>query len=76
MAGRSTDKILKGLQGTASATVISRGVIDAYEAWKSNNSDNWDNSEENNDKKEYKKEEVKNEDKSNEETDNNKPNEK
>jgi hypothetical protein len=32
MAGRSTDKILKGLQGTASAAVITRGAIDAYKA--------------------------------------------
>jgi hypothetical protein len=32
MAGRSTDKILKGLQGTASATIIARGAIDAYKA--------------------------------------------
>jgi hypothetical protein len=32
MASRSTDKILKGLQGTASATVIARGAIDAYKS--------------------------------------------
>jgi hypothetical protein len=51
IASRSTDKILKGLQGTASATVIARGAIDAYKAWEGNNSENEDNSEENKDKK-------------------------
>lgn len=61
MAGRTTDKILKGLQGTASATVIAKGAIDAYKAWESNNNDDEDNSKENNNKTDTKKEEVKNE---------------
>lgn len=76
MASRSTDKNLKGLQGTASATVITRGAIDAYEAWKSSNSNDEDDSEnKKEDKKEDKKEEVKTENKTNEDN-NNKTNEK
>nr|YP_009487324.1 hypothetical protein [Russula virescens]AWB36226.1 hypothetical protein [Russula virescens] len=74
IAGRSTDKILKGLQGTASATVIARGAIDAYKAWESNNDDE-DNSKENNNKNDIKKEEAKNED-NKDEVNNNKTNEK
>lgn len=50
MTGRTTDKILKGLQSTASATVIARGAIDAYKAWEESSSE--ENSEENKDKKE------------------------
>lgn len=79
LASRSTDKILKGLQGTASATVITRGAIDAYEAWKNSNPSDDDNSKDNKDNKdnkEDKKGEVENEDKINEEKDNNKTNEK
>jgi hypothetical protein len=30
LAGRVSDKILKGLQGTAATTIIARGVYDAY----------------------------------------------
>jgi hypothetical protein len=30
MAGRTSDKILKGLQGTAAVTIISRAVHEAY----------------------------------------------
>lgn len=51
IAGKSTDKRLKGLQGTASATVIARGAIDAYKAWDNNNPDEEDNSSEDKDKK-------------------------
>jgi hypothetical protein len=76
MAGRSTDKILKGLQGTASATVIAKGAIDAYKAWESNNPDDEDKSEENKDKKDDKKDEVQNNDSKNEVKDSNKSNEK
>lgn len=76
MAGRSTDKILKGLQGTASATVIARGAIDAYKAWDSSNPDDEDKSEENKDKKDDKKDEVQNNDPKNEVTDNKETNEK
>jgi hypothetical protein len=32
MAGRAGDKILKGLQGTAAATIIGRGVYDSYQS--------------------------------------------
>jgi len=83
MAGRSTDKILKGLQGTASATVIAKGAIDAYKAWESSNNDDEDNIKENKDKKdevksEDKKEEAKSEDSKDEikKDKNNKTNEK
>lgn len=69
LASRSTDKILKGLQGTASATVIARGAIDAYKAWDSSNPDDENNSDEN--KKDDKKDEVKEEDNKNEVKDNN-----
>jgi hypothetical protein len=30
MASRTTDKILRGLQGTAATTIIGRGIYDAY----------------------------------------------
>lgn len=74
MAGRSTDKILKGLQGTASATVIARGAIDAYKAWENSTPD--ENDEESEDKKDNKKETNKTEDTKKEEAvDSNKSNE-
>ena len=74
MAGRSTDKILKGLQGTASATVIARGAIDAYKTWENSTPD--ENDEESEDKKDNKKETNKTEDTKKEEAvDSNKSNE-
>jgi hypothetical protein len=76
MAGRSTDKILKGLQGTASATVIARGAIDAYKAWDSSNPDDEDKSEENKDKKDDKKDDVQNKDPKTEVKDSKETNEK
>jgi hypothetical protein len=47
LASRSTDKILRGLQGTAATTIIARGIHDAYKSWKgsgssSNNDDSKD----------------------------------
>lgn len=69
LASRSTDKILKGLQGTASATVIARGAIDAYKAWESSNPDDENKSDEN--KKNDKKDEIKEGDNKNEVKDNN-----
>lgn len=46
-ASRTTDKILRGLQGTAATTIIARGAYDAYNSWKnggssSNNDDSKD----------------------------------
>jgi uncharacterized membrane protein len=38
LASRTTDKILRGLQGTAATTIISRGIHDAYKSWKDNGS--------------------------------------
>lgn len=38
LAGRTSDKILRGLQGTAASTIIARGIYDAYNTWKSNGS--------------------------------------
>lgn len=44
LASRSTDKILRGLQGTAATTIIARGVYDAYNSWKGNGSSSNDDS--------------------------------
>ena len=76
MDDRSTDKILKGLQGTASATVIARGAIDAYKAWDSSNPDDEEKPEENKDKTDDNKEEAHNKDPKNEVKDSKKTNEK
>jgi hypothetical protein len=38
LANRASDKILKGLQGTAATTIIARGVYDAYNKWKDDKS--------------------------------------
>ena len=47
LASRTSDKVLKGLQGTAAVSIIGRAVYDAYKKWKGgssrssgNNSDN------------------------------------
>jgi uncharacterized membrane protein len=47
MASRTSDKFLRGLQGTAATTIIARGIHDAYNSWKnggssSNNDDSKD----------------------------------
>lgn len=47
MASRTSDKLLRGLQGTAATTIIARGIHDAYNLWKnggssSNNDDSKD----------------------------------
>jgi len=53
LASRTSDKILKGLQGTAATTIIARGVYDAYNKWKENkSSSNGSNPENNNSDKE------------------------
>lgn len=53
LASRTSDKILKGLQGTAATTIIARGVYDAYNKWKDNkSSSNGSNPENNNSDKE------------------------
>jgi hypothetical protein len=61
LASRSTDKILRGLQGAAATTIIARGVHDAYKSWKGNgsNSDRDDSSNKNTDKDESKNKENK-----------------
>ena len=76
LANRASDKILKGLQGTASATVIGRGVYDAYKTMteEGGGSEDKDDSEKTKDKTEDKKDDVKNDE--NKEKDNNIPNEK
>ena len=55
MASRRSDKILKGLQGTAATTIIVKGAFYAYPAWKAkgessnnNNNNNPGNSKTNN----------------------------
>jgi len=37
MASRTSDKLLRGLQGTAATTIIARGIHDAYKSWKQKN---------------------------------------
>jgi hypothetical protein len=32
MASRTSDKILRGLQGTAATTIIAKGIHDAYKS--------------------------------------------
>jgi hypothetical protein len=34
MASRTSEKLLRGLQGTAATTIIARGIHDAYKSWK------------------------------------------
>ena len=57
LASRTSEKILRGLQRTASITIIARGIYDAYNSWKnygsSSDSDNSGN-------KDKKKDKVKN----------------
>jgi len=38
MASRTSDKLLRGLQGTAATTIIARGIHDAYNPWKNGDS--------------------------------------
>lgn len=50
LANRASDKILKGLQGTAATTIIARGVYDAYNKWKDDKSSSNGSNPENNNK--------------------------
>jgi len=54
LASRTSDKILRGLQGTAATTIIARGIHDAYNSWKdkgsSSNRDESENKDTNKDK--------------------------
>ena len=72
MASRSTDKILKGLQGTASATVIARGAIDAYKSWENSNPEDEDENKKDDNKDGNKKDTNKDELKNDENKDDNK----
>jgi len=38
MANRTSDKLLRGLQGTAATTIIARGIHDAYNSWENGGS--------------------------------------
>lgn len=55
LTSRGTDKILRGLQGTAATTIIARGIHDAYKSWKGSDS----TSEKDDSKDKTKKEENK-----------------
>jgi hypothetical protein len=54
MANRTSDKLLRGLQGAAATTIIARGIHDAYNSWKnggsSSNSDDSRDKDTNKDK--------------------------
>lgn len=48
MSRRASDKIFKGLQITAATTIITRGAIDVFNAWKDDKSSNSNNNSGNN----------------------------